>query len=140
MPAETRISGPRFGYRPEMLGAALTTAATRQATSESALTRSTSWWSMTAMSPGRSRLVRFLVRRSSRTVPVTPGADSWARPRRRVPMRMTFMLSRGPRATVVRRATATYQLRTVHDTGPATTRPASGFGGTVTDLCLAWRL
>src|SRR4051812_35042733 len=80
-----------------MLGAALTTAATLQATRESALTRSMSWWSMTAMSPGRSRLVRFLVRRSRRTVPDTPGADSWARPRRRVPRRMTSMLSRTPR-------------------------------------------
>src|SRR3954464_5661354 len=80
-----------------MLGAALTTAATLQATRESALTRSMSWGSMTAMSPGRSRLVRFLVRRSRRTVPDTPGADSWARPRRRVPRRMTSMLSRTPR-------------------------------------------
>src|SRR3712207_7623007 len=47
-----------------------------------------STWSMTATSPGRNRLVRFLVRRSSRTVPVTPGAASGARPRRREPMRM----------------------------------------------------
>src|SRR4051794_27788302 len=53
-------------------------------------------WSMTAISPGRSRLVRFLVRRSTRAVPVTPGAVSDARPRRRVPMRMVAMVPRGP--------------------------------------------
>jgi hypothetical protein len=70
MPALMRISGPRFGYRPEMLGAALTTAATLVPTSASALTRSMSTWSMTAMSPGRSRFVRFFVRRSKRAVPV----------------------------------------------------------------------
>src|SRR3954468_19617042 len=51
--------------------------------------------SMKAMSPGRSRLVRFFVRRSSRAVPVTPGAVSVARPRRRVPMRMAAMVPRG---------------------------------------------
>ena len=44
--------------------------------SASALTRSRSTWSMTAMSPGSSRLVRSLVRRSSRTDPGTPGR-SW---------------------------------------------------------------
>src|SRR4051812_34789605 len=95
MPASTRIPGPRFGYLPDVLGAALTTAPTLPATSESALTRSTSTWSMTAISPGRSRLVRFLVRRSTRAVPVTPGAVSDARPRRRVPMRMVAMVPRG---------------------------------------------
>src|SRR4051794_37927089 len=96
MPASTRIPGPRFGYLPDVLGAALTTAPTLPATSESALTRSTSTWSMTAISPGRSRLVRFLVRRSTRAVPVTPGAVADARPRRRVPMRMVAMVPRGP--------------------------------------------
>src|SRR3954447_1050744 len=50
---------------------------------------------MTAISPGRSRLVRFLVRRSTRAVPVTPGAVSDARPRRRVPIRMVAMVPRG---------------------------------------------
>src|SRR3954447_15176924 len=83
-----------------MLGAAFTTAATLQATSESALTRSTSTWSMTAMSPGRSRLVRFFVRRSRRAVPATPGAVSVARPRRRVPMRMVAMVPWGPGSPV----------------------------------------
>src|SRR6266498_1276449 len=75
MPACTSTSGPRLGYRPEIDGLALSTAATPTATSESAATRSRSTWSMTAMSPGRSRPTRRLVRRSSRTVPVTtPGS------------------------------------------------------------------
>src|SRR5690349_7722087 len=40
-------------------------------------------WSMTAMSPGCSRLVRFLVRPSTRATPTTPGAGvAWARGRR----------------------------------------------------------
>src|ERR1044072_3429397 len=34
-----------------------------------------SWWSMTAISPGLSRLVRFLVRASTRTRPRTPGVS-----------------------------------------------------------------
>src|ERR1044072_1449459 len=34
-----------------------------------------SWWSMTAISPGLSRLVRFLVRVSTRTKPRTPGVS-----------------------------------------------------------------
>ncbi len=45
-----RICGPRFGYRPEMLGATFTTAPTSHDTSASALTRSRSTWSITAMS------------------------------------------------------------------------------------------
>ncbi len=73
IPASTRISGPRLGYRPEMEDAAFTTAAGRQARRASALTLSMSWWSMTAISPGRSRLVRFFVLGSTRTVPRTPG-------------------------------------------------------------------
>ena len=64
-----------------MLGAALTTAATRQATSASALTRSRSTWSITATSPGRSRLVSVLVRRSSRATPVAPAGCSACRVR-----------------------------------------------------------
>src|SRR5947207_6886655 len=59
-----------------MLGATLTTAATWQLISASALTRSRSRWSMMAMSPGHSRLVRFLVRRSRRAGPITPGRSS----------------------------------------------------------------
>src|SRR4051812_696479 len=59
-----------------------------------------STWSMTAISPGRSRLVRFLVRRSSRAVPITPDAVSDTRPRRRVPMRMAAMVPRGCRVPV----------------------------------------
>src|SRR4051812_24554031 len=65
-----------------MLQAALTTAAGRQATSASPATASMSMWSMIAMSPGRSRLVRFLVRRSIRAGPVTPGPPSGAGRRR----------------------------------------------------------
>ena len=42
-----------------------------------------SWWSITAMSPGRSRLVRSLVRASTRTVPWTPGRSGSRRCRRR---------------------------------------------------------
>src|SRR3712207_8078877 len=91
---------------------------------ESALTRSMSTWSMTATSPGRSRLVRFLVRRSSRTVPVTPGAASGARPRRREPMRMACTLPPRLGAAGLRHATATYQLRTVSDTTETPTPPA----------------
>src|SRR3954451_17017840 len=67
-----------------MLGAALTTAQTFAATSPSAATRSRSTWSMIAMSPGRSRLVRRLVRRSRRATPTTPGWRSPLRERRRV--------------------------------------------------------
>src|SRR5690606_13988597 len=59
-----------------MLGATLTTAPTWQETSASALTRSRSTWSMTAISPGWRRLVRSLVRRSSRAVALTPGRPS----------------------------------------------------------------
>src|SRR4029077_11670316 len=62
-----------------MLGETFTTAATPQPTRASALTRSRSTWSITATSPGRRRLVRFLVRRSSRTQPVTPGSDGACR-------------------------------------------------------------
>ena len=77
-PASTRSCGPRFGYRPVMLGAALMTAATWQLTSDSALTRSRSAWSMIAISPGRSRLVRVLVRRSSLAGPASPGRSGAA--------------------------------------------------------------
>src|SRR5579863_5883919 len=59
-----------------MLAATLTTAATCLRRSASALTRSRSWWSMMAMSPGASRLVRILVRLSSLAGPVTPGRSS----------------------------------------------------------------
>src|ERR1700733_13813678 len=59
-----------------MLGPAFTTAATWHSMRESALTRSRSRWSMIAMSPGLSRLVRFLVRRSRRAGPITPGKSS----------------------------------------------------------------
>src|SRR5690348_12788836 len=59
-----------------MLAATLTTAATCRCSSASALTRSRSSWSMMAMSPGASRLVRFLVRRSSLAGPLTPGRSS----------------------------------------------------------------
>ena len=76
-PGATRISGPRFGVAAGGARRGVDDAATPQATSASALTRSMSTWSMTAMSPGRSRPVRFFVRRSSRAVPPalspTPG-------------------------------------------------------------------
>src|SRR5699024_8141619 len=63
-----------------MLLATLRTAATPQATSASALTRSRSTWSMIAMSPGRRRGVRFMVRRSDLTGATSPaGASARAR-------------------------------------------------------------
>src|SRR6478609_7326181 len=67
-----------------MDGEALTTAAGRQASSASALTLSMSWWSITAMSPGLRRLVRFLVRASTRTGPRTPGTSGSRLLRRRM--------------------------------------------------------
>src|ERR687885_2032648 len=76
------ICGPRFGYRPEMLHAALTTAAGRHPTRDCAATASMSMWSMIATSPGWRRLVRFFVRRSTRAGPVTPGPPSGAGRRR----------------------------------------------------------
>ena len=51
IPASSRRPGPRFGYRPDTDGTALTTAATSALTSASALTRSRSVWWMTAISP-----------------------------------------------------------------------------------------
>src|SRR4051794_34488802 len=67
-----------------MLGEALTTAQILALTSDSAATRSRSTWSMIAMSPGRSRFVSRLVRRSIRAGPTTPGGLSPPRGRRRV--------------------------------------------------------
>src|SRR5215203_5074441 len=52
-----------------MLADALTTAEGEHATRPSAATRSMSRWSMTAISPGRRRLVRLFVRLSSRAAP-----------------------------------------------------------------------
>src|SRR5687768_14316053 len=109
-----------------MLGAAFTTAPTWQATSESALTRSMSTWSITAMSPGRSRLVRVLVRRSRRAVPAVPDPVSGPRPRRRVPMRMARMVPRGRWGPAVRRATAIFRSRSVRDTRRGTDTPVPG--------------
>src|SRR5215213_8188424 len=106
-----------------MLGAALTTAPTWQATSESALTRSMSTWSITAMSPGRSRLVSVLVRRSSRAVPVVPDPVSEPRLRRRVPMRMARMVPRRLGGSDVRRAMAIFRSPSVSDTRSATDTP-----------------
>src|SRR5437667_6397413 len=65
-PRSTRISGPRFGYRPLIDRAAFTTAETPLSASPSALTRSRSSWSMNATSPAWTRRRRFLVRRSTR--------------------------------------------------------------------------
>src|SRR5215469_10218165 len=76
MPASSSSRGPRFGYLPVMDFAAFTTAATRQSISSSALTRSRSAWSMTAMSPGFSRLTRTFVRGSTRATPTMPGGSS----------------------------------------------------------------
>src|ERR1700738_1044526 len=69
------------------------TAEGRQATSASAATRSMSWWSMTAISPGRNRLVRFLVRRSTRATPpvAAPGHDL-ARSTARSPTRTEILI------------------------------------------------
>ena len=64
-----------------MLTEAFTTAATWRRISSSALTRSTSAWSMMAISPGASRLVMFLVLRSTRATATMPGGSS-ALPRR----------------------------------------------------------
>src|SRR5215813_7410874 len=59
-----------------MLGAAFTTAAAWRRMSATALTRSRSTWSMMAMSPGLSLLVRFFVLRSTRAGPAMPGRSS----------------------------------------------------------------
>src|SRR5579859_6804463 len=56
-----------------MLAATLTTAETCRFSSASALTLSRSAWSMMAMSPGLSRSVSDLVRRSRRAGAVKPG-------------------------------------------------------------------
>src|SRR4051794_18968717 len=79
-----------------MLGAALTTAHTLADTSASAATRSRSTWSMTAMSPGRRRLVRRLVLRSIRAGPATPGGRSPPRGRRNVASLITAESARRP--------------------------------------------
>jgi hypothetical protein len=71
IPASRIMSGPRFGYRPVIDAAAFTTATIRRSASASAATRSRSAWSITAISPGLSCLVRSFVRRPTRTVPVT---------------------------------------------------------------------
>src|SRR5215210_230276 len=63
--------GPPFGYRPEIDASAFTTATTPAATRPSAAIRSRSRWSITATSPGSSRLMRSLVRRSILAVPTT---------------------------------------------------------------------
>ena len=76
MPASTSNCGPWLGYRPLMLVDTFTTAPTWRSISASALSRSRSRWSMIAISPDESRLTRFLVRRSSRAVPVIPGRSS----------------------------------------------------------------
>ena len=74
----TRISGPRFGYRPEIDGEALTTAVTPALTSASAVARSMSRWSMTTMSLCPTRPSRASLRRDTRATPVTPGnARDW---------------------------------------------------------------
>src|SRR4051794_10651068 len=67
--ASTRISGPRFGYRPLIEREASITAATPALTRPSALTRSRSSWSITAISPGWIRVRRSFVRRSTRAAP-----------------------------------------------------------------------
>ena len=77
MPAASRISGPEVGVAPADAGGGVDhggRAGTRR--SASALTRSMSRWSITAMSPGRSRLVRFLVRESTRATPTAPAAGA----------------------------------------------------------------
>src|ERR1700754_3790173 len=62
--------------------ATLTTAAAPHATSASALTRSTSTWSMIAISPDWRRLVSLFVRRSILATAVTPGRSPTFLPRR----------------------------------------------------------
>src|SRR5947208_2727487 len=80
-----------------MLGATLTTAATWQATSASALTRSRSIWSMIAISPGRRRLVRSLVRLSRRAGPATPGSSGCRLLRSVVNLIRVILPERAPR-------------------------------------------
>src|SRR3984957_4316199 len=75
-PALISSWGPRFGYRPVMLGATFTTAPTCCRSSASAPSRARASWWMMAISPSRRRLVRFLVLRSSRAAPITPGRSS----------------------------------------------------------------
>ena len=70
---------PQVGEAPGDRGAALTTAATSAATSASAVARSRSTWSSTAMSPGRSRRSSAPVSRSTRATPPTPGSSDRVR-------------------------------------------------------------
>src|ERR1700743_506672 len=96
---------------------ALTTAETFRLIRASAAPRSRSIWSMMAWSPGQSRLVRFLVRRSRRAGPATPGSSV------ALPRWMTGILTDGtfivvpscqsprPRAAIFL-ITAFYQART----------------------------
>ena len=70
MPASTRICGPRFGNRPEIISERLSTAATPASTSASAVGPSRSTWSSTAMSPAERR-----ARQGRRTTVGTGGAD-----------------------------------------------------------------
>ena len=71
------------GSGPVIDSAALTTPAAPASIRLSAATRSRSWWSMTAISPGWSRLARSLVRRSTRAGPSTTtslvGSRAWSR-------------------------------------------------------------
>ena len=69
-PLLTSSSGPGFGKRPETDGATLTTTRTPDSTSSSAETRSSSAWSMIAMSSGPSRVTSRFVRLSRRAGPL----------------------------------------------------------------------
>src|SRR4051812_5508819 len=73
MPESRRCLGPRLGYRPVIDGAALTTATPPAWGGAPADDRSMSRWSTTAISPGRTRLARLFVRRSTLATAVTPG-------------------------------------------------------------------
>src|SRR4029453_2301060 len=71
-----------------MQGLALTTPATSAETRASAVARSRSTWSSTAMSPRRSRGSRASARRSTLATPVTPGSAVSVRRRRASLMRV----------------------------------------------------
>src|SRR6202012_2581075 len=116
-----------------MLTAALTTADTFRLIRASAATRAKSTWSMIAMSPGQSRLVRFLVRRSRRAGPAPPGSSVG------LPRWMTGILTDGtfivvpscqsprPRA-VIFLITACYQVRTDRAIGGGSRPPPAAPG------------
>src|SRR4051795_6863903 len=111
-----------------MLGETLTTAQTFARTNASAATRSRSTWSMIAMSPGRSRLVSVLVRRSRRATPVTPGWRSPPRGRRSVAILISPESARTALPLTFRRARDREQLLGVAASGDGVGQAAEQAG------------